>query len=86
MDLETLLDLLRTYLTIQFGPVSLGPVETSVFVLALTAAFFSAFYLYRILTYEDREDRLALLRGLLRPITADRIAQRDRPGTRGSGI
>ena len=67
MDLETLLDLLRTYLTIQFGPVSLGPVDTSVFVLALTAASFSAFYLYRILTYEDREDRLALLRGSTPP-------------------
>jgi tight adherence protein C len=60
---ETLLDLVRTYLTIQLGPVSLGPVETSVFVLALTAAFFSASYLWRILTSEDREDRLALLRG-----------------------
>jgi tight adherence protein C len=62
MDLETLLDLVRTYLTVRLGPVSLGPIETSVFMLALTAAFFSAFYLYRILTYEEREDRLVLLR------------------------
>jgi tight adherence protein C len=62
MDLEALLDLVRAYLTVRVGEVSLGPVETSVLVLSLAAAFVSAFNLWRISGSEDREDRLVLLR------------------------
>jgi tight adherence protein C len=61
MDLEQLLDLVRTYLTIRVGEVSLGPVETSVLVLSLAAAVLSGFNLWRIGGHEDRQDRLVLL-------------------------
>jgi tight adherence protein C len=60
MDLEQLLDLVRAYLTIRVGEVSLGPVETLVLVLSLAAAFLSGFNLWRIAGYEDRQDRLVL--------------------------
>ena len=67
MSVETLLDFLRTYLTIHFGEVSLGPIETSVLVVALAAAFLSGFHLWRISGYEDRQDRLVTLRGRASP-------------------
>jgi tight adherence protein C len=60
---DQLLDTLRTYLTIRFGEVVLGPVDTVIFALALAAAVLSGFYLWRIGGFEDRADRLAILRG-----------------------
>jgi tight adherence protein C len=60
---DALLDSLRTYLTIRFGEVVLGPLDTVIFALALAAAVLSAFYLWRIAGFEDRVDRLAVLRG-----------------------
>jgi tight adherence protein C len=70
MNPETLSDLVRADLTIRLGEVSLGPVETLVFVLALVAAAFSGFYLWRISGQEDRWDRLAVLRGRVSPNAA----------------
>jgi tight adherence protein C len=70
MDLEQLLDVVKTYLTIQLGQISLGPVDTSVFVLALASAAFSGLYLWRISGHEDRWDRLAVLRRRASPDTA----------------
>jgi tight adherence protein C len=60
---ETLNETIAGYLRIQIGQASLGPVDTAVLVLTLTAALLSAFRLWRIGRREDRYDRLTALRG-----------------------
>jgi tight adherence protein C len=62
LNVKGLLEAAGTYLTLRMGEVSLGPVETSVFVLALAAAFLSGLNLWRISRSEDRQDRLVTLR------------------------
>src|SRR5207253_2092231 len=62
LHIEGLLEAAGTYLTIRMGEVSLGPVETSVLVLALAAALLSGFNLWRLSGSEDRQDRLVVLR------------------------
>ena len=48
MNPETLAQVAASYLTIRLGPVTLGPVETSIVVMALAAALLSGFNLWRI--------------------------------------
>ena len=74
-NIEELLEAAGTYLTLRLGEVSLGPVETSVFVLALAAALLSGFNLWRISGSEDRQDRL----GMLRTRSAHDTGERERP-------
>jgi tight adherence protein C len=87
MDLEQLLDLVRAYLTVRVGEVSLGPVETLVLVLSLAAAFLSGFNLWRIAGHEDRQDRLVLFgTGAGRTTTQTERAQGPRWYTRLGGM
>jgi tight adherence protein C len=74
-NIGELLATLGAYLTIRLGEVNLGPVETSVFVLALAAAFLSGFNLWRISGSEDRQDRLVMLRTR----SAHDTGERERP-------
>jgi len=62
LNVEGLLESAGTYLTLRMGEVSLGPVETLVFVLALTAGLLSGFNLWRISRSETRQDWLVMLR------------------------
>ena len=62
LNVEGLLESAGNYLTLRMGEVSLGPVETSVFVLALAAALLSGFNLWRISRSETRQDVLVTLR------------------------
>jgi tight adherence protein C len=59
-DLQSLLQVIGSYLTIRVGEIDLDAVATSVLVLALAAALLSAFNLWRIGQSEDRQARLAL--------------------------
>lgn len=54
--------ILISRLTLQIGPVTLRPLETSLLVLALAAALASLFHLWRIGRGEDRQRRLESLR------------------------
>jgi tight adherence protein C len=74
-DTETLIETIRTYLTISVGQVSLGPVPTAILIITLAAAALSAFYLWRIGQQEDRRDRLVALRG----VAADRVVRERGP-------
>src|SRR5262249_48899315 len=79
---ETLVEVIRTYLTISFGQVSLGPVETSILIVTVVGVLLSAFYLWRIGRQEDRRDRLVALRGPAgnRIIRQDRLRWYERVG------
>jgi tight adherence protein C len=59
---ESLAQAAATYLTIGVGPVTLGPIETSVVIMALAAILVSGFNLWRIGRREERLARLAALR------------------------
>jgi len=59
---EPLAQAVASYLTLQLGPITLGPVETSIVVMALAAALLSGFNLWRIGRREERMARLAALR------------------------
>ena len=72
---ETLFDTIGSYLTIQIGQITLGPVETAIVIAAFAAALLSAYYLWRIGTQEERLDRLVALRGA--PV--DRVVREERP-------
>jgi hypothetical protein len=74
-DTETLIETIRTYLTISIGQVSLGPLATAILIITLAAAALSAFYLWRIGQQEDRRDRLIALRG----VAADRVVRERGP-------
>jgi tight adherence protein C len=63
LNIETLAETARTYLTIRLGEISFGAVETSILVLSLVTAALSAFNLWRIAQFEDRLNRLGALRG-----------------------
>lgn len=54
-------ELAGTYLTIQFGQLSLTPSETSIVMLALAAGIVSGYHLWRIGYREDRQRRLMAL-------------------------
>ena len=58
-DIGTLGEAAANYLTIRVGEVSFGPIDTSIFALALAAAFVCAINLWRIGRSEDRQDHLA---------------------------
>jgi len=75
LNVKGLLEAAGTYLTLRLGEVSLGPVETSVFVLALAAALLSGFNLWRISRSENRQDRLFMLRTR----SAHDTGERERP-------
>ena len=62
MTVEGLAQLLKTYLTLQIGPVTLDPIETLIFAIAVAALLLSAFNLWRIGGREERQARLAALR------------------------
>ena len=72
---ETLIGTIGSYLTIQIGQITLGPVGTAILIASSAAALLSAFYLWRIGTREERLDRLVALRGP--PI--DRTVREERP-------
>ena len=55
---ESLIDTIGSYLTIQIGQITLGPVETAILIATFAAALLSAFYLWRIGKQEERLDRL----------------------------
>jgi tight adherence protein C len=59
-DLQDVLELVGSYLTIRMGEIELGAVATSIFVLALAVASVSGFNLWRIGQGEDRQTSLAL--------------------------
>jgi tight adherence protein C len=59
---ETLAQAAASYLTVQLGPVTLAPIETSLVAMALAAALLSGFNLWRIGRREERVARLAALR------------------------
>jgi tight adherence protein C len=84
-NIEELLATVGTYLTIQLGEVSLGPVETSVFVLALAAALRSGFNLWRISRSETRQDRLVILRHAFLCVTPVNRRPRSPRWKQGSG-
>jgi tight adherence protein C len=71
----TLFDTIGSYLTIQIGQITLGPVETAIVIAAFAAALLSAYYLWRIGTQEERLDRLVALRGA----AVDRVVREERP-------
>src|SRR4029077_14796208 len=50
--------LIETYLTLHFGEIHFGPLDTRIVVLSLAAALVSALNLWRIGGREDREKRL----------------------------
>jgi tight adherence protein C len=60
---EALNEIIAGYFRIRIGQASLGPVDTAILGLAITAALLSAFRLWRIGRREDRRDRLTALRG-----------------------
>ena len=62
MNAATLAEAARSYLTIEIGPATLEPVETSIIALALAAVLLSGFNLWRIGRREERQARLAALR------------------------
>ena len=62
MNAESLAQAAASYLTLHLGPITLGPVETSIVVMALAAALLSGFNLWRIGRREERMARLAALR------------------------
>src|SRR5438067_8342881 len=62
LDSETLIEAIRTYLTIRIGQLSLSPAETAILVLTVAAALLSAYRLWRIGKQEARRDRLFALR------------------------
>ncbi len=72
---ETLIDTIKSYLTIRIGQLDLGPIATAVLIAAFAAALLSAFYLWRIGTQEERRDRLVALRGA----AVDRMVREERP-------
>src|SRR5207249_7082267 len=49
---------IETYLTLRFGEMEFGSLDTSILALSLAAALASALNLWRIGTREDREKRL----------------------------
>jgi tight adherence protein C len=59
----TLNETIAGYLNIRIGQASLGAIDTAILALAMAAALFSAFHLWRISRQEDRRDRLTALRG-----------------------
>ena len=56
-EIETLIEAIRTYLTIRIGQLSLSPAETAILVLTVAAALLSAYHLWRIGKQEDRRDQ-----------------------------
>ena len=62
MNADSLLKAAEAYLTLQLGPATLDPLETSLLALALAAALLSGFNLWRIGGREERQVRLAALR------------------------
>ena len=72
---EPLIDTIGSYLTIQIGQITLGPVETVILIATFAAALLSALYLWRIGKQEDRLDRLVALRGA----AVDRVVREERP-------
>jgi tight adherence protein C len=72
---ESLIETVGSYLTVQIGRVTLGPVETAILIVTLAAALLSTLYLWRIGKQEDRLDRLVTLRGA----AVDRVNRERRP-------
>jgi tight adherence protein C len=62
VNIDGLTRIADTYLTVQLGSLSLGPVETSILALALAAVLLSGFHLWRIGHREDRQMRFVALR------------------------
>jgi tight adherence protein C len=58
LDIALPSTMIETYLTVRFGKIHFGPLDTCVVVLALAAALISMFNLWRIGEREDREKRL----------------------------
>ena len=54
LDSETLIEAIRTYLTIRIGQASLSPAATVIFVVTLAAALLCALHLWRIGRQEER--------------------------------
>ena len=65
LNMETLSETARTYLTIRMGEIDLGAIGTSILVLALATALLSGFNLWRIAHSEDRQDRFARRFGIM---------------------
>jgi tight adherence protein C len=63
MSAHSLVESAGTYLTTRIGDISLGPGETLILALALAAVLLSGFHLWRLGNREDRQMRLAALRG-----------------------
>ncbi len=64
MNADKVAEILLTRLTLQIGPVTLHPLETLVFALALAAALVSLFNIWRIGRGEHRQQRLEALRAV----------------------
>src|SRR5689334_2083815 len=81
LETETVIETIRTYLTIRIGQLSLGPTGTAILVLALAAALLSAYHLWRIGKQEDRRDRLVALRAVDRTVRQQRSRWYERLGS-----